>query len=78
MLTHRDERGGFFSLLIEPPAAPDAATITPREMVFVLDTSGSMAGEPVEASKAFMRHALKKLRPPIISVSFTSATAQAR
>ena len=63
VLTHRDERGGFLSLLIEPPAAPDAATITPREMVFVLDTSGSMAGEPVEASKAFMRHALKKLRP---------------
>ena len=63
VLTHRDERGGFFSLLIEPPAAPDAASISPREMVFVLDTSGSMAGEPVEASKSFMRHALKNLRP---------------
>ena len=61
-LTHRDERGGFFSLMIEPPEAAAVKDITPRELVFVLDTSGSMYGEPVEASKAFMRHALKMLR----------------
>ena len=63
VLTHRDSRGGFFSLMIEPPLAPEPASIAPREMVFVLDTSGSMAGEPVEASKTFMRQALKTLRP---------------
>jgi Ca-activated chloride channel family protein len=32
-------------------------------MVFVLDTSGSMMGLPIEASKTFMRHALSSLRP---------------
>jgi Ca-activated chloride channel homolog len=63
VLAHRDARGGTFSLLIEPPQAPAAADITPREMVFVLDTSGSMAGLPIEASKTFMRHALQALRP---------------
>jgi Ca-activated chloride channel homolog len=63
LLAHRDARGGTFSLLIEPPQAPAAADITPREMVFVLDTSGSMAGLPIEASKTFMRHALQALRP---------------
>jgi Ca-activated chloride channel homolog len=63
LLTHRDARGGTFSLLIEPPQAPAEANITPREMVFVLDTSGSMAGLPIEASKTFMRHALQALRP---------------
>jgi Ca-activated chloride channel homolog len=63
VLTHRDERGGYFSLMIEPPAEPEPANIVPREMVFVLDTSGSMSGEPVESSKIFMRHALKGLRP---------------
>jgi Ca-activated chloride channel family protein len=61
-LAHRDERGGFFSLLIEPPEAPEAKDITPREMVFVLDTSGSMSGMPIAASKTFMSHALKNLR----------------
>jgi Ca-activated chloride channel family protein len=63
LLAHRDARGGIFSLLIEPPQAPAGADITPREMVFVLDTSGSMSGLPIEASKTFMRHALKALRP---------------
>lgn len=63
VLTHADERGGFFSLVVEPPAAPSASQIVPREMVFVLDTSGSMGGEPIEASKAFMLRALETMRP---------------
>ena len=63
LLAHRDARGGTFSLLIEPPQTAVDADITPREMVFVLDTSGSMSGMPIEASKTFMRHALQALRP---------------
>ena len=63
LLAYRDERGGFFSLLLEPPQVPAAADITPREMVFVLDCSGSMHGLPMDASKAFMRAALRRLRP---------------
>ena len=63
LLAHRDARGGTFSLLIEPPQTAVGADITPREMVFVLDTSGSMSGMPIEASKTFMRHALQALRP---------------
>ncbi|MCK0126589.1 VIT and VWA domain-containing protein [Gelidibacter sp. F2691] len=62
-LTHHDERGGFLSVMIEPPAVPDEATATPRELVFVLDTSGSMSGQPLAASKRFMDAALKGLRP---------------
>ncbi|MFZ1828686.1 MAG: VIT domain-containing protein [Candidatus Competibacteraceae bacterium] len=63
LLAYRDPRGGFFSLLLEPPQVPAAADITPREMVFVLDCSGSMHGLPMDASKAFMRAALRRLRP---------------
>ena len=63
VLAHMDERGGFFSVLIEPPAAPAQTQILPREMVFVLDCSGSMSGTPMAASKAFMRAALEGLRP---------------
>ncbi len=63
LLAYRDARGGFFSLLLEPPQVPVDADITPREMVFVLDCSGSMNGLPIEASKAFMRAALRRLRP---------------
>jgi len=63
VLAYRDARGGFFSLLIEPPRVPAEAEVTPREMVFLLDCSGSMAGLPMDASKAFMVQALTKLRP---------------
>lgn len=62
LLAHKDERGGFFSLLIEPPAAPAAQELVPREMVFVLDTSGSMRGQPLTASQKFMRRGLQSLR----------------
>ncbi len=61
-LAYHDAKQGYFSLLIEPPAAPKSKDISAREMVFVLDTSGSMHGMPIEASKVFMRHALNNLR----------------
>jgi len=63
LLAHQDERGGFFSLQLEPPAVPEVKDIAAREMVFVLDTSGSMSGKPIEASKQFMLHALHNLHP---------------
>ncbi|WP_298256353.1 VIT and VWA domain-containing protein [uncultured Litoreibacter sp.] len=62
-LSHVDDRGGYVSLMIEPPSTPADADITPRELVFVLDTSGSMNGEPMQASKNFMDAALSELRP---------------
>ncbi len=62
-LAHRDDRGGFFSLMIEPPSIPEPKDVMSRELVFVLDTSGSMNGEPIAASKTFMRHALQAMRP---------------
>jgi len=63
MLTHKDDTGNFFSLLIEPPQISTETNTIAREMVFVLDTSGSMSGYPLDASKAFMKHALNTLRP---------------
>ena len=63
VLTHTDERGKFFTLVLQPPARVQADAVVPRELVFVLDTSDSMSGFPVETSKALMRRALEKLRP---------------
>ncbi|MEM1230201.1 MAG: VIT and VWA domain-containing protein [Pseudomonadota bacterium] len=57
------EEGGYFSLLIEPPASIEQDSLLPREMVFLLDCSGSMSGLPMQASKRFMRAALETLRP---------------
>jgi len=63
VLTHRDTRGGFFSLILQPPARVTAEDTTPKELVFVLDTSGSMTGFPIEKAKETMRLALAGLYP---------------
>ena len=64
LLTHwAADEGGYFSLLIEPPAAVEDDSAIPREMVFLLDCSGSMNGAPMQASKQFMTDALAALRP---------------
>src|SRR5579863_1047512 len=39
--------GGYFSLILQPPARLPESDITPKELVFVLDTSGSMMGFPI-------------------------------
>ena len=63
LLSHWETgEGGYFSMLIEPPAQAAAGDILPREMVFLLDCSGSMAGTPMQASKRFMVEALTNLR----------------
>lgn len=63
LLTHFDEGGGFFTLMLQPPVDFDPEAIRPREMVFVLDCSGSMSGTPMDISKGLMRHALQNMNP---------------
>jgi Uncharacterized protein containing a von Willebrand factor type A (vWA) domain len=63
VLTHRDERGGFFSLILQPPDKFAAEDVTPKEIVFVLDTSGSMSGFPIEKAKEAMKMSLDGLYP---------------
>jgi Ca-activated chloride channel family protein len=63
ILAHHDSRGGFFTLILQPPQRAAAEDIAPRELVFVLDTSGSMSGFPIEKAKETMRLALADLNP---------------
>jgi Ca-activated chloride channel family protein len=63
VLTHRAARGGFFTLILQPPERVNPAEVTPKEIVFVLDTSGSMSGFPLDKSKELMRTALANLNP---------------
>jgi Ca-activated chloride channel family protein len=63
MLTHRDARGGFFSLILQPPARAKSEEITPKEIVFVVDTSGSMHGYPMDKIKEVIKLAFDGLHP---------------
>ncbi len=60
---HRDARGTFFSLMLQPPSRVTREQTVPRELVFVLDTSGSMSGFPIEKAKSVMSKALDNLGP---------------
>lgn len=64
LVTHLNSNGDkFFTLMLYPPAGLEQLDRQPMEMVFVLDCSGSMSGEPMRQSKDAMTHALKQLRP---------------
>ncbi len=58
----RGEQGGYFGLILQPPDRVADEDVAPRELVFVLDTSGSMSGYPIETAKAVMRRAIRSLR----------------
>jgi Ca-activated chloride channel family protein len=63
VITHSSDRGGFFTMILQPPDRVTAEDVTPKELVFVLDTSGSMSGFPIEKAKEAMKHALDGLYP---------------
>ncbi|PYS65134.1 MAG: trypsin [Acidobacteria bacterium] len=63
LLTHSSANGGFFTLILQPPERVTAEDVTPKELVFVLDTSGSMSGFPIEKAKETMKLALDNLYP---------------
>ena len=55
------DSGGYFTLILQPPARVPESDITPKELVFVLDTSGSMSGFPLEKGKQLISRALDEL-----------------
>ncbi len=61
-VAHKEADDGYLTLILQPPAQPSSDQVVPREVVFVLDTSGSMRGEPMAACKQLVRKALMKLR----------------
>jgi Ca-activated chloride channel family protein len=62
VLTHRSADTGFFQLILVPKLSFQEKEVFPRELVFVVDNSGSMQGFPVEKCKEIMALCLKKMR----------------
>jgi len=63
LMVHRDRRGGFFTLMLYPPANLRHLGRSPMEMILVLDCSGSMSGRPIEQAKNAIERAMRSLRP---------------
>lgn len=50
-------------VMVVPPAQPTAAARLSREAIFIIDTSGSMGGEPIRQARAALLTALDSLQP---------------
>ncbi|MCB2049706.1 MAG: marine proteobacterial sortase target protein [Novosphingobium sp.] len=61
----RQDMGGesYVMATITPQATVEETAVAPREMIFVIDNSGSMMGESMDAAKKSLLHALSTLRP---------------
>jgi len=63
VLTHRAGTDGFFTLILSPPDKFGVEDVTAKEIVFVLDSSGSMSGFPIEKAKEAINLSLDGLYP---------------
>ncbi|MDC0671567.1 VIT domain-containing protein [Nannocystis radixulma] len=62
LMAQKTGDGGFFALTIQPPQGFDAGKSRPRELVFVVDVSGSMIGTPLDTARAAVERALAGMR----------------
>lgn len=62
-LVHTDSRGVFFTLALQPPRRVRPEAAMPKEMIFVIDRSGSMSGFPIEKAKETMRLCIERMNP---------------
>jgi len=62
VLAHSDASGGYFTLILQPPDRVSDEAAVPRQLIFVLDTSGSMWGFPLDMAKKTIARALDNLR----------------
>lgn len=57
------DRDGYFVLLVSPEIKATTAKPVPKNVVFVVDRSGSMSGKKIEQAKAALKFVLENLRP---------------
>jgi Ca-activated chloride channel family protein len=55
------QTNGYFTMVIQPPERFPESDISPKELVFVMDSSGSMSGFPEAKSKRLIDHAIDGL-----------------
>ena len=62
LVTRSDGKGGgWFQLTVQPPAQAAPSQIARKEMVFVIDQTGSQSGAPIEKAKETMRYCIENL-----------------
>lgn len=52
---------GYFTVMVMPPKRATPEQIQPKEMIFVIDCSGSQSGPPLEKAKETMRYIIEHM-----------------
>ncbi len=63
VLAHKDGDEGYAAVVMIPPKRVEPDEIAPREMIFVIDCSGSQRGKPLEKAKETMKYVIERLNP---------------
>ncbi|MFN6537111.1 MAG: VIT domain-containing protein [Nostoc sp. EkiNYC01] len=63
VLTQADERGGHFAIYLIPALSYSTDEIVPKDVVFLVDTSGSQSGDPLQKCQELMRRFINGLNP---------------
>lgn len=63
VLSQSDERGGHFVVYLIPALDYRSNEIVPKDVVFLMDTSGSQHGDPLLKSQELMRRFINGLNP---------------
>ena len=78
VLTQADERGGHFAIYFIPALAYQTDQIVAKDVVFLMDTSGSQYGDPLLKSQELMRRFINGLNPndTFTIIDFSDTTQQ--
>jgi len=63
VLTQADERGGHFAIYLIPAVEYNTEEIVAKDVVFLVDTSGSQSGPPLQKCQELMRRFINGLNP---------------
>ena len=63
LLAHRTAKQGYFTLVVQPKAEYKTGDITNREVMIVIDTSGSMQGQPMDQAQRLAISLIDSLKP---------------
>ncbi|MGA7935360.1 MAG: after-VIT domain-containing protein, partial [Kovacikia sp.] len=78
LLTQTDDRGGHFALYLIPAVQYRPDQLVPKDVVFLIDTSGSQHGAPLRQCQELMRRFINGLNPndTFTIIDFSDTTRQ--
>ncbi len=78
VLTQADERGGHFAIYLIPALEYRSNEIVAKDVVFLMDTSGSQHGDPLRKCQELMRRFINGLNPndTFTIIDFSNTTQQ--